>query len=179
MLATHNRPRSCAVLAPVFRDRSGDLRLLLVRRGTRGIHGGQLGFPGGKRERRDRSLLETALRETEEEIGLDRGRVEILASLGCVDGLTSGLQVHGYLARVAPPSSWRLAPGEIAGVLTPSLSALADPRARHERQVSFATWPASRRVQCVELEPDGLLWGLTLQLVDTVAAPLLEGQWGV
>jgi 8-oxo-dGTP pyrophosphatase MutT (NUDIX family) len=47
MLATHHRQRSCAVLAPVFRDRSDELRVLLVRRGMRGIPGGRLGFPGG------------------------------------------------------------------------------------------------------------------------------------
>jgi 8-oxo-dGTP pyrophosphatase MutT (NUDIX family) len=171
------RRRSCAVLAPVFRDRSDEIRVLLVRRGMRGIHGGQLGFPGGKREPCDRSLLDTALRETEEEVGLERTRIEVLASLGPIDGLTNKLRVHGYLARITPLARWRLAPGEIAGVLTPSVRELADPRSRDKREVSFATWPATRRVECVVLDSDELLWGLTLSLLDAAMGQLLEGAW--
>jgi 8-oxo-dGTP pyrophosphatase MutT (NUDIX family) len=59
MSAPHHRPRqrSCAVLAPVLRDRSGVLRVRLLRRGARGVHGGELTFPGGGREPQDRSLL--------------------------------------------------------------------------------------------------------------------------
>jgi 8-oxo-dGTP pyrophosphatase MutT (NUDIX family) len=113
MLATidRQRRRSCAVLAPVFRDHVGELRVLLIKRGAGGIHGGQLGFPGGKRERADDSLLETALRETEEEVGLARTEVKVLARLRPIDGLTSGLRVQGYLARITPPRRWRLADG--------------------------------------------------------------------
>jgi 8-oxo-dGTP pyrophosphatase MutT (NUDIX family) len=181
MLATidRERRRSCAVLAPVFRDRAGELRVLLIKRGTRGIHGGQLGFPGGKREPADGSLLETALRETEEEVGLARAGVKVLARLRPVDGLTSGLRVQGYLASITPPARWRLADGEIVGVLTPTIRALADPGARHEREISFATWPAARRVECVCVERDQLLWGLTLRLLDPVIHPLLDGEWPI
>ena len=167
------------MLAPVFRDRCCELRLLLIRRGARGIHGGQLGLPGGKREPDDHSLLETALREAEEEVGLGRADVTVLAPLRPIDGLTSGLRVHGYLARITPPARWRLADGEIVGVLTPTVRALADPCARHEREVSFATWPATRRVECVSVARDQLLWGLTLRLLDTVMHPLLDGAWAV
>ena len=167
------------MLAPVFRDRRGELRVLLIQRGERGIHGGQLGFPGGKREPADESLLETALRETDEEVGLARSDVTVLARLRAIDGLTSGLRVQGYLARITPPRRWRLADGEIVGVLTPTVRALADPGARHEREISFATWPAARRVECVCVEHDQLLWGLTLRLLDPVMRPLLHGEWAI
>ena len=168
-----------AVLAPVFRDRGGELRVLLVRRGTRGIHGGQLGLPGGKYEPRDRSLLDTALREAEEEIGLPRERVELLAPLEPRDTMTSGFRVHAYLARITPSPRWRIAEGEIAGVITPTVRALADPGARHMRELSFATWPASKSVECVLLERDELLWGLTLRLLDPLLPRLLAGEWAI
>jgi 8-oxo-dGTP pyrophosphatase MutT (NUDIX family) len=167
------------VLVPVFRDREGDLRVVLVRRGSRGIHGGQLGFPGGKHERSDDSLLQTALREAEEETGLQREHVEILAPLQPRDTMTSGFRVHGYLARIAPPARWRLAPGEIAGVITPTVRALADPAARHKRELSFATWPASKLVECVPLHDGELLWGLTLRLLDPLLPRLLAGEWAI
>jgi 8-oxo-dGTP pyrophosphatase MutT (NUDIX family) len=98
-----------AVLVPVFRDADGELRLVLVVRGARGVHGGQLAFPGGKQEPQDDSPLETALREADEEIGLAREDVEFVAGLEPVDTRTTGFRVHPFLARVHGPRRWRLA----------------------------------------------------------------------
>ena len=166
------------MLVPLFRD-EGELRLVLVVRGALGAHGGQLGLPGGKRELGDASLLETALRETEEEIGLARSDVEIVAELAPVDTRTTGFRVHPYLARVRPPVRWRFAPGEIAGVVTPLVRTLADPAARREQLFSFPSWPEPRRVDCIPLEDGHLLWGLTLRLLDAVVPRLLAGEWGI
>ena len=70
--------RTAAVLVPFFRRDGEDLCFVLVRRGERGIHGGQLGFPGGKPDPEDDSMLDTALRETEEEIGLPSPAIEVI-----------------------------------------------------------------------------------------------------
>ena len=67
-----------AVLVPVFRDLTGELHLVMIRRTAGGLHGGQLAFPGGRPESEDGSMLETAIRETQEEIGLGRDRIQIL-----------------------------------------------------------------------------------------------------
>jgi 8-oxo-dGTP pyrophosphatase MutT (NUDIX family) len=166
-----------AVLVPVFRDEEGELRVVLVLRGTRGIHGGQLGFPGGKQEPGDGSLLQTALREAEEEVGLKRSDIEILAALEPRDTRTSGFRVYPFLARITPPRQWRLAAGEIAGVITPTVRALADPSARSKVELSFATWPGSQHVECVPLDDGQLLWGLTLRLLDPLLPRLLAGEW--
>jgi 8-oxo-dGTP pyrophosphatase MutT (NUDIX family) len=166
-----------AVLVPVFRDDVGELRVLLVERGMGGVHGGQLGFPGGKQEPGDGSLLETALREAEEEVGLRRSDIEILASLEPRDTRTSGFRVYPFLARITPPRQWRLAAGEIAGVITPTVQTLADPAVRRKHELSFATWPTSQHVECVQLDGGRLLWGLTLRLVDPLLPRLLAGEW--
>jgi 8-oxo-dGTP pyrophosphatase MutT (NUDIX family) len=167
------------VLVPVFRDGEGELRVLLVQRGMHGIHGGQLGLPGGKQEPEDDSLLETALRETQEEIGLARDRIEIVASLPPLDTLTTGFRVHPYLARIWPPRRWRLAAGEITALITPAVRTLADPAVRQERELSFPSWPASLRVDCVLLDEGQILWGLTLRLLDSLVPRLLAGEWGL
>jgi 8-oxo-dGTP pyrophosphatase MutT (NUDIX family) len=174
-----NERTASAVLVPVFRDGEGELRVVLVRRGSRGIHGGQLGFPGGKHEPGDDSLLETALREAEEEVGLARADIEVLAELPPRDTRTSGFRVHAFLARIRPPERWRLADGEIDGVITPSVRALADPAARLQREFSFATWPASRRVEYVPLDDGAPLWGLSLRLLDPLLPRLLAGEWEI
>jgi 8-oxo-dGTP pyrophosphatase MutT (NUDIX family) len=168
-----------AVLVPIFRDALGELRIVLVVRGARGLHGGQLALPGGKRDPGDRSLLDTALRETEEEIGLPRRKIEILAQLDTIDTRTTGFRVQPFLGRVHAPRQWRPAQGEITQVITPPVATLADPKARHERELSFPTWPRPRRVECVALVGDQLLWGLTLRLLDPLLPRLIANEWQV
>lgn len=173
------RTRS-AVLVPLFRDDEDELRVLLVRRGMRGMHAGQIGFPGGKHEEGDESPLQTALRETEEEVGIGREQIEVLAGLEPMDTLTTGFRVHPFLARIVPPRRLRLAEGEIAGVLTPAVQALCDPAARAEREFSFPTWPAAVRVPCVLLDGEQtVLWGLTLRVLDVLLPRVLAGEWVV
>ena len=74
--------RDAAVLVPVFRDADGELRVaIVVRADDGGLHGGQLGLPGGKPEPADADLLATALREAEEEVGLAPDDVDVIATL--------------------------------------------------------------------------------------------------
>jgi 8-oxo-dGTP pyrophosphatase MutT (NUDIX family) len=164
---------------PLFRDDEGELRLVLVVRGALGRHAHQLSLPGSKREPGDASLLETALRETEEEIGLAREEVEVIAGLPPVDTRTTGFLVHPYLARIRRPESWRLAEGEITAVITPRVCTLADPSLRRERLLSFPSWPEPRHVQCLELEDGYLLWGLTLRLLEPLLPQLLRGAFAI
>jgi 8-oxo-dGTP pyrophosphatase MutT (NUDIX family) len=171
--------KQSAVLIPVFRDTDGELRLVLVVRGTGGVHGGKLGLPCGEAEVGDRSPLETALREAAEEIGLTRGEIDVLAGLEPVDTRTTNFRVHPYLARVSPRARLRTALGEISGVLTPSVRALADRAARGEQQFSFPILSEPRIVECVPLEGGYILWGLTLRLLDLVLPRLLAGEWTV
>jgi 8-oxo-dGTP pyrophosphatase MutT (NUDIX family) len=168
-----------AVLVPVFRDAESELRLVLVVRGSRGLHGGQLGLPGGQTEPHDSSPLATALRETEEEIGLAQEEVAVLAALPPVDTRTTGFRVHPFVARISPPAQWQLAPGEISAVLTPLVSVLADPSAREERRLSFPARPEDRLVESVPIEGGHILWGLTLRLLDPVFPRLLAGEWAI
>jgi 8-oxo-dGTP pyrophosphatase MutT (NUDIX family) len=172
------RRRQSAVLVPVFRGGDGELRVIMVVRGSRGLHGGQLGLPGGRSEPQDASPLETALRESEEEIGLPRSEVEVLASLAAIDTRTTGFRVHPYLARVRP-REWRLAPGEISGVVMPLVRSLADRSERRQRTLSFPTWTEDRLVECVPVEGGLFLWGLTLRVLDPVLPRLLAGEWDV
>ncbi|HEY1370462.1 MAG TPA: CoA pyrophosphatase [Gaiellaceae bacterium] len=163
-----------AVLVPVFRDEEGELRIVLVLRGAGGVHGGQVGLPGGKWEPEDESFLATALREADEEIGLERPDVEIVAKLDPIDSRTTGFRVHPFLAVVRPRGEWRLAAGEIEGVVTPLVRALADPAARRREALV-----GDRLFDCVPLEDGRLLWGLTLRLLTPLLPRLLDGEFGV
>jgi 8-oxo-dGTP pyrophosphatase MutT (NUDIX family) len=168
---------TAAVLVPLFRDADRELRVVLVVRGDRGIHGGQLGFPGGKPEPGDADLLETALRETEEEIGVGRDLVEVLAELPPLATHTTGFRVHPFLGRIPDGVEWALRPGEIVGLLTPTIRSLAAPEAR--ATLPFASASIERMlVEGIEIEGH-VLWGMTLRMLDLTVPRILAGEWDV
>ena len=70
-----------AVLIPVYRSQDGELHIVMILRNPGGVHGGQIAFPGGKRDPKDETMLDTALREVREELGLIVERSDVLAEL--------------------------------------------------------------------------------------------------
>ena len=113
--------RTAAVLVPVYRDDEDELRVVLVvRADDGGLHGGQLGLPGGKPEPQDVDLLATALREAKEEVGLDPSTVDVVAELAPFDTQSTRWRVHPFLGRIPADTRFRLQQAEIVGVLMPS-----------------------------------------------------------
>ena len=168
--------RESAVLVPVFRDRDGILRVVLVRRAPGGIHGGQLAFPGGTRESSDASALDTALREAEEEIGLARANVEVLATLPVIATRTSGYRIEPFLARITRPSSWKPQPSEVAEVLEVEIEPLARPESRGAAIETFPTWPGPQRIEFLRIGPHRL-WGASYRIFEPLVPRLLAGEW--
>ena len=80
-----------AVLVPLIDRRAGMTVLLTQRTEHLNDHAGQISFPGGRAEDRDADPIDTALRETEEEIGLTRDRIEVV---GCLDTCVTGTSAH-------------------------------------------------------------------------------------
>ena len=78
---------------------------MLIRRSDVGAHGGHLALPGGMRDPMDRSMLETALRETHEDIGLRRDQIEILAELRPTDTRTTNFRIYPVLGRSSQPGA--------------------------------------------------------------------------
>lgn len=121
-----------AVLVPIVLRVSGPTVLLTERTPHLRDHGGQVSFPGGRSEPGDASPVETALREAEEEVGIERSRVEVLGTLP--DYCTgTGFRVVPVVGLVFPPLNLRLDDFEVAGVFEPPLEFLLDP-AHHLRQ---------------------------------------------
>lgn len=117
--------RRAAVLVPIVR-RPGGLTVLLTQR-TEHLtnHAGQVSFPGGRWEEDDSSPIETALRETEEEIGLTRRHVEIIGVLP--DHVTaSAYVVTPVVALVTPPFELTAESNEVADIFEVPLQFLMD-----------------------------------------------------
>lgn len=165
-----------AVLVPVYRDRAGEPHVVLVVRTEHGRHGGQIALPGGIHAPGDTDLLETALREAHEEIGLDRSAVEILATLPEVNTST-GYLVTPFLGRlIADPPAWRRQEREIAEVLSVAVADLARPDLRGQETWELPGGP--RRVHFVRLGPHKL-WGATYRILDPLIPRLLAGDWTI
>ena len=156
-----------AVLAPIYRDPRGDLRLVFIRRSPHGVHGGQIAFPGGRREPEDPDLLATALREAEEEVGLVPSAVSVLAALPVIETIATGFRVAPFLGRLngAPPT-WRRQETEIEEILEVCVRDLnSSTHAVEEWQLP--NWPEPREIPFYWIGPYKL-WGATYRIVEAI-----------
>jgi 8-oxo-dGTP pyrophosphatase MutT (NUDIX family) len=156
-------PRVAAVLVPLVVREEGITVLLTQRADHLNDHAGQVSFPGGRHEPFDVDATATALREAQEEVGLDPERVEILGSLP--DYLTAtGFCVTPVVGLVHPPFTVEADTLEVAEVFEVPLSFLMDP-ARHE--VRVFRWEGGERRFFAMPYPRGdaagdyFIWGAT------------------
>ncbi len=91
-------PKQAAVLSVFYPTESGDTNFVLILRKTyKGVHSNQVGFPGGRVEVEDRDLAHTALRETEEEVGIPQHEVEIMREMSRLYIPPSNFWVHPFM----------------------------------------------------------------------------------
>ena len=167
-----------AVLVPVYRNEGGELILVLVRRTEGDIHRGQIAFPGGKMSSNDKTLLDTALRETEEEIGLKSSQVEILERLPNVFTQTTRFDITPFLARIIRPTKWTRAEREIEEVIEISVKELLNPDSHGQEIKNFPQWRGPRMVPFYRVG-QYQLWGATYRILNPILMELLNGKWKI
>lgn len=131
------KPIPAAVLVPVVNQPTG-LTLMFTQRTLHlHDHAGQISFPGGRVDEGDASREATALREAEEETGLDRSRIEILGRLPDYDIMT-GFRVTPVVGWIEPPVELRPDPFEVEKVFEVPLEFFLDPanHQEHSREVN-------------------------------------------
>lgn len=148
--------RPAAVLVPVV-DHPEPTVLLTLRTAGLSSHAGQIAFPGGKIDPGDASPLAAALREAEEEIGLDRRHIE---PLGYSDLYLSGtgFRIVPSVARVTPGFRLTVNPGEVDDVFEVPLAFLMGPEnhQQHSRE-----WRGMMRTYYAMPFGDRYIWGVT------------------
>jgi 8-oxo-dGTP pyrophosphatase MutT (NUDIX family) len=157
-LEAHGRT-DAAVLVPihgwpenpglVFTERRSDLRR----------HAGEISFPGGRRDAGER-LLDTALREAEEEIGLSRGKVEIVGALPPIGTFVTNYKIHPFVGLIEHGLPFEPNPAEVESVLVASLDELAagyEKRRLVRRGVPIKT-------DTFQIS-DKLIWGATARIL--------------
>lgn len=118
--------KAAAVLMPLFYDREQYHVLFAVRSEEVDHHKGQVCFPGGTREPSDSSLLQTALRETEEELGLKAEEIEVLGELDDSITLTSNYVISPFVALIQHPYTLRTSHEEVKETFSVPLSFLME-----------------------------------------------------
>jgi 8-oxo-dGTP pyrophosphatase MutT (NUDIX family) len=130
-IAEGTKMRDAAVLVPVV-ARDGRLNLLFTQRTPHlAAHAGQISFPGGRVEAADASRADTALRETEEEIGLARRHIKVLGALSEYP-LPSGFRITPVVGWIEAPFDTQPDPFEVADIFEAPLEHFLD-EARYQR----------------------------------------------
>lgn len=120
-------------------------------------HAGQISFPGGRMESYDASPIDTALRETEEEVGIHRRHLEVIGTLPDYDTGT-GSRVVPVVALLQPPFEMQANPFEVAEIFEVPLSFLMNGMHHQRRSAEFVT---GRRTFYVMPYERFFIWGAT------------------
>ena len=115
-----------AVLLPIYK-KQGQYHILFIKRTeTVKEHRGEISFPGGTREEEDRTLLDTALRECDEEIGLRAEDIEVLGELDDEVTITSKYIVSTFVAAIPYPYQFKVNKDEVEEIIEVPIPALLD-----------------------------------------------------
>ncbi len=151
--------REAAVLLLVYPDAAGHYQLVLMRRPDySGPHSGQVALPGGRREG-DETLLQTALRETQEELGVDPGSLAVLGALSPLYVRASNHLVFPFVATAEHRPDFQPCVREVAEIIEVTLARLRDRRFCGLEVVRFEAF-GRVRVPYFAL-PGTRIWGAT------------------
>lgn len=152
-------PRPAAVLMPIVLRADGPTLLFTQRTADLKDHAGQISFPGGRTELSDVSPVDTALRETEEEIGLARSHVEVIGSLP--EYFTgTGYRVTPVAGLIRPPFEVVPDPREVAEIFEVPLAFLMD-GLNHQRRTVELPGDVGRRTFYTMPYQRFFIWGAT------------------
>ncbi|MDW6004119.1 CoA pyrophosphatase [Vibrio mangrovi] len=166
----HNLRKAAVLVA--FVERPSGLNVIFTKRAAQlKHHPGQVSFPGGKCERGDASVYETAIREAWEEIGLAHRHVELI---GCLPELKtiSYFSITPVLAFVSPDYQVTIEPGEVDEVFEVPADYLLHPRNLHHD--TFVLKNARHKVFAIPYQRH-FIWGATAQIVHALQKQIHTG----
>jgi 8-oxo-dGTP pyrophosphatase MutT (NUDIX family) len=150
------------VLVALYESDDGELRVVLTkRRADLRRHAGEISFPGGRRDPEDETLMDTALREAEEEIGLTRSEVTVVGALERTSTFVTNYAIHPFVGLLKGSHPWRASELEVDAVLEPTLRDVRAGRTRtliERRGISFET--------DAYVFDEQLVWGATARILE-------------
>lgn len=157
-------PKISAVMMVLFYNQ-GQLHTLFMKRpDNQGVHSGQISFPGGKQEKSDISLQETALRETNEEIGLSKDRIDVIGRLSEIYIPPSHFIVHPFIGFVNEMPLLTPNPEEVDTIISFPLSKLFDESIISKKEIFIPKYQTHVEVPVFDLYGYSL-WGATAMMI--------------
>lgn len=156
-------PREAAVMM-LFYPKNNEMYLSLILRPTyNGVHSGQIALPGGKVEEEDQSFLETALRETEEEIGIKQSNITVVKDFTPVYIPPSNFRVYPFLGYLDTTPEFELQEEEVADIIEVLAKDILDDSSVISEKLS-TSYASNIEVPAFELN-GYTVWGATAMML--------------
>lgn len=162
-----NNAKRASVMALFYPNKDGDTHLALILRKTyKGVHSAQVGFPGGKQEPSDLSSMHTALRETQEEIGVLQKDIIVLKKLTQIFIPPSNFFVEPFIGVCKKTPHFILQQTEVEALIEVKISDLLDDRIYCTKRVS-SSYATDIQVPAYILNTH-VVWGATAMMLSEV-----------
>lgn len=162
--------RDAAVLIG-FVERPEGLQVILTKRAKHlRHHPGQISFPGGKFESEDLSLMNTAIRETREEVGIEDKYIRVFGQLPQLPTI-SHFNVTPFLAFISPGYQTHIDPNEVEYVFEVPASHILNPHKLYSSK--FKLKQTSHRVFAIPYRQH-FIWGMTAQIIESMQKHIIS-----
>ena len=164
--------RIAAVLILLYPDNGSIHTVFMQRLDYKGIHGGQISFPGGKKEPEDENVVHTALREAHEEIGVDNTKVRVIETLTPLFIPVSNMIVTPVIGWINEKPVFNHQPEEVVFLIDADLKRLLDPSI-------VKTKPIEIKGEMIEVKyfdyEGNMIWGATAMILNELLIILRRG----
>ncbi|MEM6725878.1 MAG: CoA pyrophosphatase [Bacteroidota bacterium] len=164
MIQPPDDAREAGVLALLY-PKQDDVFITLIRRANRGTHSGQVAFPGGGVEEQDNSMIETALREAEEEVGINPTKVEILGELTELYIPVSNRLVNAFVGYTTEVPNYVIQESEVQYVIEGPVSHLMNDQRVKYNDLNIQAGLTLKDVPYFDIDGH-MVWGATAMILN-------------
>lgn len=157
-------PREASVMMLFYPKNDEPHLVMILRNSYKGVHSSQIGFPGGKVEKFDISLVDTALRETFEEIGVNRELITIIRPFTALYIPPSNFKVYPFLGYATQELNFNPDDREVFGIIEMPLSTLMDDNSKVSKTLS-TSYMEEVDVPAFKFQ-EHYIWGATSQMLN-------------
>ncbi|MEP2024951.1 MAG: CoA pyrophosphatase [Reichenbachiella sp.] len=161
------KARQSAVMVLLYHEEGRIKFPLIVRPQYPGVHSGQIALPGGKFEEEDQNLIQTALRETHEEVGVSMHQVEVVGQLSELYVPPSNFNILPVIGLLSEVPQFILEEKEVEELVIADINVLNDKTKRKQKQMTFYSG-INVDVPYFDIE-DRVVWGATAMILNEFA----------